>query len=56
MQLDCTEELGRITLTWVGAERNLLSCLPGPLPVDRAHYEYLPEEGANNLTLQKKFA
>lgn len=55
LQLDCTEELGRVTLIWVGEQHNPLDAATD-LPVDRAHYEYLPDEGANKLTLQKKFS
>lgn len=56
LHLDCTEELGRVTLIWEGKPFNPLLQLPAALPVDRTHYEYMDEENANKLTLQKKFA
>ena len=54
MDLDCTEELGRISLSWDGPEQNPLPTAPA-LPVERAHYEHLPT-GENKVTLQKKFS
>lgn len=55
LHLDCTEELGRVSIMWKGEEYNPLE-RASTLRVDRAHHEYLPEEGANNVTLQKKFS
>lgn len=53
IHMDCTEELGRITLVWQGENDNILEKV-GSLPVDRSHHEYSETEG-NKLTIQKKF-
>lgn len=51
--LDCTEELGRVTLVWQGEANNPLEKVRD-LPVDRALYEH-SDAGDNKLTMQKKF-
>lgn len=53
IHLDCTEELGRITITWDGDDINPLERVQG-LPVDRSYHEYSATDG-NKLTIQKKF-